>query len=125
MKDSLSHMHLICEDWKRELAFYKSELDILKNRLLEVASKNTGKEVLMSVEHFENRFKIISIHVDEMLHDVNLKNKSLLDEAAEKPNYIGVKMIETDENMEDLMHFMSTDFSETKKDFYKFLSKTL
>ena len=53
MKDTLTHLHLICEDWKRELSFYKDEMGILKNRLLEVASKNTGKEILISVEHFE------------------------------------------------------------------------
>ena len=124
MKDSLSHVHLMCEDWKRELAFYKAELVILKDRLLEVASKNTSKEVLTTVEHYENKFRIISIHVDEMLHDVNLKNKAVLDEAAEKPNYIGVKMKDTDQNMEELMHDTSSDFIKTKKEFYQFLSKT-
>ena len=125
MKDTLTHLHLTCEDWKRELSFYKDELVILKNRLLEVASKNTGKEISISVAHFKNKFRIIGIHIDEMRHDVNAKNKSLLDEAAEKPNYIGVKMKETDENLEDLMQNTRTDFTSTKKEFYNFLSKTL
>jgi hypothetical protein len=125
MKDTLTHLHLICEDWKRELSFYKDEMTILKNRLLEVASKNTGKEILISVEHFENKFRIIGIHIDEMLHDVKAKNKSLLDEAAEKLNYISVKMKETDENLEELMHSTRTDFTATKKEFYTFLSKVL
>ena len=60
-----------------------------------------------------------------MLHDVNAKNKTLLDEAAEKPNYISVKMKETDENLEDLMLSTRTDFTATKKEFYNFLSKVL
>ena len=60
-----------------------------------------------------------------MRHDVNAKNKSLLDEAVLKPNYIGVKMKETDENLEDLMQNTRTDFTSTKKEFYNFLSKTL
>lgn len=125
MKDTLSHLHIMCEDWKRDLMFFKSELLILRNRLTEVASKNTGHDVLVQIEHFENKFHILGIHIDEMLHDVNLKNQSILSEAAEKPNYINVKMKETDEQLDELLHDTSGDFYQTKKDFYKFLSRVL
>ncbi|MFZ4752229.1 MAG: hypothetical protein ACOYLG_02695 [Chitinophagaceae bacterium] len=123
MKDSLSHYHLLCQDSIRDLDFFKAELQILRNRLTEVAGKNTGHDVLLQVEHFENKFHILGIHIDEMLHDVNLKNQSLLDEAAEKPNYIHIKMKETDEQLADLLHDTSSDFYATKKEFYQFLSK--
>lgn len=125
MKDTIAHVHLICEDWKRELDFLKNEIAYLRKRLEEVASKNTGHEVLVEVEHFENKFRIMGIHVDELRHDVNLKNEALLKEAAEKPNYINVKMIESDENLIDLMNDTSTDFSHTRKEFYKFLSRVM
>ena len=78
MKDSLSHYHLLCQDSIRDLDFFKAELKILRNRLTEVAGKNTGHDVLLQVEHFENKFHILGIHIDEMLHDVNLKNQSYL-----------------------------------------------
>ena len=104
MKDTIAHVHLICEDWKRELDFLKTEIAYFRKRLEEVASKNTGHEVMVDVEHFENKFRIMGIHVDELLHDVKLKNEALLKEAAEKPNYINVKMIESDENLIDLMN---------------------
>lgn len=125
MKDTLSHMHAICEDWKRDLHFFKSELGILHNRLNEIAGKNTNKEILIDIEHFENKFRILGIHVDEMLHDVNEKNDSILKEAAEKPNYIHVKMKESADHLEDLMHDTSNDFYLTKKSFYQFLSKVM
>ena len=125
MKDTLAHQHLICEDWKRELEFFETEIIYLKKRLDEVASKNTGKEVLVQIEHFENKFRIMGIHVDELKHDVNLKNEALLKEAMEKPNYINVKMIEQDDNLIDLMNDTSTDFHSTKKEFYQFLTKVM
>jgi hypothetical protein len=115
----------MCEDWKRELDFFKTEIVYLRKRLEEVASKNTSKDVLIEVEHFENKFRIMSIHVDELKHDVNLKNESLLKEAAEKPNYINVKMIDEDIDLIELMNDTSSDFHSTKKDFYKFLSKSM
>lgn len=125
MKDSIAHLHLICEDWLRELAFFKQEIAYLRKRLEEVASKNTNKEILVEVEHYENKFRIMSIHVDELHHDVNLKNEALKKEASEKPNYISVKMIDEDENLIDLMHDTSSDFHQTKKEFYNFLSRTM
>ncbi len=125
MKDTIAHAHLICVDWKRELDFFKEEVSYLKKRLEEVASKNTAKEVLIEVEHFENKFRIMGIHIDELRHDVNLKNEALLKEASEKPNYINVKMIESDENLIDLMSDTSADFQNTKKEFYQFLSKVM
>jgi hypothetical protein len=125
MKDSIAHHHLLCEEWTRELNFFKSEIPFLKKRLLEVAAKNTGMEVMQQVEHFENKFRIIHIHIDELLHDVKLKNEALLKEAYAKPNFINVKMIEQDADMEDLMSDTSKDFYETKSAFYRFLGKVL
>ncbi len=125
MKDTLAHQHLLCEEWKRELEFFKSERSFLNKRLEEVASKNTSMDTLKDVEHYENKFRIIGIHIDELLHDVKLKNEALLKEAFEKPNYINVKMIEQDENMVELMADTSKDFYDTKREFYRFLSKVM
>jgi predicted nuclease with TOPRIM domain len=123
MKASINHLHLICKDWLRELNFYKSEIPIFRTRLEEIASDYSSKEILARVDHFENKFYIMSNHFDELLHDVNLKEQYLANKATEQPKYISVKMIEMDQKLEDLMVFTATDFSETKKEFYQFLSK--
>lgn len=123
MKDSLSHLHMVCEDWKRELLFMQDEIPVLKSRLSEVVSKNTSNDVLKEVEHYENKFNILRLHLDELLHDVNLKMNSIQSQAIAKPNYISVKMVESDGALEDLMHTNSMDFYDTKKSYYKFLAK--
>jgi uncharacterized protein YlxP (DUF503 family) len=125
MKDSLSHLHLVCEDWKRELLFMQDEIPVLKSRLSEVVSKNTTTDVLKQVEHFENKFNILRLHLDELLHDVNLKINAIQSQAMAKPNYISVKMVESDAQLEDLMHTNTLDFYDTKKTYYKFLSKVM
>jgi len=125
MKDSLSHLHLVCEDWKRELLFMQDEIPVLKSRLSEVVSKNTTTDVLKQVEHFENKFNILRLHLDELLHDVNLKMNAIQSQAIAKPNYISVKMVESDAQLEDLMHTNALDFYDTKKTYYKFLSKVM
>jgi hypothetical protein len=123
MKDSISHQHVLCHDWTRELDFYKTELTIFKSRLGEIVSKNTSNEILTQAEHFENKFKIMNLHFDELLHDLKLKDQALMGQAAAKPNYISIKMIENDNNLEELMQFTASDFQATKKEFYSFLAK--
>lgn len=125
MKSSIQHLHLICEDWKRELSFFKDEIPILRNRLEEVVSKNSDKDILTQVEHFENKFAILNTHIDELMHDVNLKKDSLNSQAATQVNYTHIKMVESDENMEELMQITAKDFYDTKKDYYRFLSKVM
>ncbi|MBL7831753.1 MAG: hypothetical protein JNK41_12050 [Saprospiraceae bacterium] len=125
MKDSMAHVHLMCEDWKRELLYFKSEIPFFRKKLEEVASKNTAQEVMIQVEHFENKFRIMSENLDEVLHDVNLKNQSILDRAAEQPKYINVKMIEGFEVIHEEMESTARDFYDTKKEYYHFLADVL
>jgi hypothetical protein len=125
MKDTISHIHVMCKDWIRELQFYQSEIPFFKKRLEEIVSDYTSNDILAQVDHFENKFYIMNNHYDELLHDVNLKEQSIMDKAAVNPKYINVKMIEMDGQIEDLMEFTAFDFSNTKKEFYQFLSKYL
>ena len=125
MKESIAKLHNLCEDWKRELKFFKDEIPVLRKRLDEVVSKNTSEDVLKDVEHFENKFKILSTHVDELLHDVNVKTDELTSQAATQTKYINVKMFDADTVLEDLMLSTSKDFHETKNSYYKFLSKVM
>ena len=114
---------MVCEDWKRELLFMQDEIPVLKSRLSEVVSKNTSNDVLKEVEHYENKFNILRLHLDELLHDVNLKMTAIQTQVMAKPNYISVKMVESDGALEDLMHTNAVDFYDTKKTYYKFLAK--
>jgi len=125
MKDSISHLHVVCQDWTRELEFYKNEIPFFKKRLEEIVSKNTSTEIRSESEHFENKFHIMNTHFDELLHDINLKNESLLREAATKPTYINLKMIENDDDLQALMDYTASDFNNTRKEFYTFLAKYL
>ena len=125
MKESIAKLHNMCEDWKRELLFFKDELPVLRKRLDEIVSKNTAQDVLQEVEHFENKFKILGTHVDELLHDLTIKTDEINAQVATQSKYINVKMFDADAHLEDLMLTTSKDFHETKNSYYKFLAKVM
>ena len=56
--------------WLKTIAFYEGEFDILKERLLEIAQKNTGAAIMAQVEHFQNQFIIQRNNMDELKHRV-------------------------------------------------------
>ncbi len=69
-KISITHLSNAHNDWLRSLDFYKQEIKILKNRLTEIAGKNSHKEVLAQVEHFENQFSIQANNINRLSHDI-------------------------------------------------------
>lgn len=125
MKDSTAHLHLICEDFTRTLAFYKSEIPFFKKRLEEIATKNTGEEIRKEVEHFENSFIAMNENLDVLLHDVNLQQDAIMKDAKEKPDFINLKVHETADGLQSLIDTTVKDFTETKQHFYRFLSEHL
>ena len=62
-------------DWLRALNFYKDELKMLNNRLTEIAKKNTGKEVMIAIEHFENQLRIQVENIHLLDHEIKANVK--------------------------------------------------
>ena len=56
MTSTLNSIHYQATDWLKELKFYSDDLNMLTERLDEVAGKNTNKDVMKQVEHFQNNF---------------------------------------------------------------------
>ena len=125
MKDSTAHLHLICEDFKRTLQFYKSEIPFYKKRLEEISIKNTAEEIRKQIEHFENKFIAMNENLDVLMHDVNIKQDAILKDAKEKPDFINLKVNETADDLKALIDFTAKEFAKTKEHFYRFLSEHL
>ncbi len=120
MKDSISHLHTVCEDWKSELRFFKNEIRILRNRLGDIVQKNRNQEILAQVDHFENKFSILETHVSELMHNVKSKDRSLATQAASQSN-AKARTVDTDQTIEDLMLMTSKDFYDTKNEYQRFV----
>ncbi len=71
--------------WKKALQFYKEEIILMRNRLSEVSSKNTSKEIRMVISHFENQFIINSELIDELAHEINLREDKISAELKSNP----------------------------------------
>jgi len=81
--------------WLRSLNFYKTEMAIQKGILTEIAGKNTGKDVMKEVEHFENQFLIQANNIDSICHDIHVNLSAIAKDAqASSAGYIDGGLLE-------------------------------
>ncbi len=110
-------------EWASKLNFYKERLIILKERLAEVASKNSHKEVLAEVEHFQNQFIIQKNNIDEISHTVKKIEESLQKEIKSNPIAVDHRKAEYHLNEKNAVESFERNFNELRLEFKVFLAK--
>jgi hypothetical protein len=109
--------------WANNAAFYRDELKVMDNRLQEIASKYTSKEVLKQVEHFQNQFIIQKERLDELNHQINLSNDSLNCEVEKNPVAIEHRKVKDHTDARNEMQGFEKSYTALKKEFNNFLSE--
>jgi uncharacterized membrane protein YccC len=118
-------LHAEHKAWLNTVSFYKDELKILTHRLEEVASKNTNKDILAKVEHFQNQFVLNKEQVDILLHDVNRKEQELQKNINDNPVAVDHRQVNDEQQLRDRVETFKTLMEELKKEFNAFLTKVM
>ena len=124
-KASVNTVHHQDIDWLRELDFYKGEIAILTKRLEEVINANTHTEVTSEVEHFQNKFIVLKEVIDTLGHDVKGREAAVERVASKNPEHINEHSHKLNTELYGRMKNLSSDFSDSRFELNKFLSKTL
>ncbi|HRK26656.1 MAG TPA: hypothetical protein PK239_05120 [Chitinophagales bacterium] len=125
----MSEKHIFMKDlhfehkiWLSELAFCKEELKIFKERLGEVAMKNTGHEAMAQVEHFQNQFIRQTEVIDEYRHEIKQHENFLEAEALKHPTAIDHRHFPDHKGMRDDMDVFRKLYADLKHEFMNFLT---
>lgn len=125
MRASLNSLHQQINDWIRVAEFYKTEFGILQSRLEEIASKNTGAEVMAQVEHFQNKFLIVKQHLEILDHDLRKELDFIAEKTKEIPGHTNEKIVEEYSSIKKRVKDTISDFTDLRFEFNMFLSKIL
>jgi hypothetical protein len=63
--------------WENELNFYKNELGIFEERLVDMLKRKPSKQLLRELEQFQNQFIRQKEVVDELNHKIHLYDDAL------------------------------------------------
>jgi len=110
-------------EWSNTLKFYKDELDVLKSRLAELASKNNNKDMLKEVEHFQNQFIIQRTNIDNISHEVKMNEEKLMAEIKNNPVAVDHRKVEYHNKEKDLVSSFEKNMNEIRSEFKRFAAK--
>ncbi len=125
MQATTSIKHLTNEHtaWKSSLGFYKDELGVYKNRLTEIAGKNTGPETMQQVEHFQNQFLLHIEAIDTLQHDINGHLNGMAAEMQEHAGHVSHEQLAEHSRLKERFEAEEKIFAELKHEFTQFLVK--
>jgi hypothetical protein len=116
------YSHEIIE-WNNSIAFYLSEIDILQERLLEVAAKNNKEAVSASIEHFQNQFILQKQNLQVLRHDVHKQHDAITVEIQKANKIFNMYIVDNQFFLRERLQMIEKIFVETKHSFYRFLAK--
>lgn len=120
---SVSHLSHEHTDWLRALDFYEDELDILENRLAEVAGKNNGREAMAGIEHFQNQFVIQRNNIDEIRHSINENLSKIAADVKVSAGHVDYELVEEHDSLREDYIGLEKVINELRHEFSRFLAK--
>ncbi len=121
---SIKNLHLEYQLWTRELTFYKEEIKIYEDHLVNLVSRNTNPHFRIQVEHFQNQFILEKEVIDHLKHDLHISEKQLAAFAHDLSGF-GLEMIKMDNHssIRDRIFTFRKIYKDLKEEFRIFEAK--
>lgn len=113
----------IHSDSLRDLDFYGETLEILNNRLNEIAKANTGMEAMIGVEHYQNMFLIHKEKIQLLKHNLKENIGILAMETKNSNGYLDEALLVQNRNYQEEYLAEVNLFDDMKRSFYLFAEK--
>jgi hypothetical protein len=122
-KKPIHELHAEHKEWLNKLSFYEDDMKVMKSRIAEVASKNTSKDTLSMVEHFQNQLVVQKETIDTLRHGINEHETYLLKKADKGPAASDHLQMNDHPKHRDEVQSFEKVFNELRKELIGFLSK--
>lgn len=66
-----------CNAWRETLRSFKDEFGQFKNRLQDLAGRQTQRDVLLEVEHLDNQFHIQLINIHDLKQAIKIHQRQI------------------------------------------------
>lgn len=118
-----SDLHFEHETWVSELKFWMDEITSFENRLGELITRYTLRDMLQQLEHFQNEFILHRKRIGEMLEDIEQHEARIAGQSYAQQEVLDVPMAKKHKVFRTSMDTQREIYKELKKDFFRFLSE--
>lgn len=118
-------LHAEHREWLNKIAFYKDEIKVMRNRVAEVASKNTAQDVQAMIEHFQNQLIVQDEQADITRHNVREYQQVIEDHL--KKNSVASDHLKWNDHihMREQVETFERIFNELRKELITFIARWL
>ena len=116
-------LHFEHQQWRSELAFWEDELKSFKNRLGELVTRWTDKEVLAQLEHYQNEFILHDRVIDDMQEAIEQHEIRIAAQTKTGQDALDTILVKKHVEFRNRMETQRQIYADLKIDFFRFLSK--
>lgn len=117
------NLHFEHQQWRSELAFWEDELKSFKNRLSELVTRWTTKDVLVKLEHYQNGFILHGGVIDDLLEAIEKHETQIAGQSQMVIEALDSVMVKKHMEFRSRMEAQRQIYADLKREFFRFLSK--
>jgi predicted nuclease with TOPRIM domain len=118
-----SHLSAEHNEWLGKLDFYEEELGILKERLTEIAGKNSSLDARAGMKHFQNQFIVQQNNIDQLKHTVKENAHLAFEDVKQHAGRVGSGIVDEYKIIDDAIQRFEKVVKELRREFNLYLSK--
>ncbi|MDF2188978.1 hypothetical protein [Paraflavitalea sp. CAU 1676] len=111
-----------CNAWRETLRSWRDEFGQLKNKLIDVAARQTTKEDLLEVDHLDNQLHIQLINIHDLKHAIKSHFRQIESETVK--GQIQDDTASHHESLYDEYQQLEHTLQEVKQEFKDFADRT-
>lgn len=120
-----SNMHFELQHWKRKIAFWEDELKVFNYRLSELVTRWTAKEVQTKLDRYQSEFIIHGGVVEDLLEVIEEHGIGIAEQIKRRQDSLDTQITKKHIELRDKMESERDVYAKLKKDFFRFLEKSL
>lgn len=122
---SIKHIAPLHHEWLRGLEFYSIELNILQQRLEEIAAGNTGREAAEGIGHFQNQLLIHRDYISGLKDRIQTNLEEMARETEEAAGHLEESTLSHFGQLEEQYETEEKLVNKLRKEFNRFAAKWL
>jgi hypothetical protein len=109
-----------CNAWRETLRSFKDEFGKFKNRLQDLAGRQTQRDVLLEVEHLDNQFHIQLINIHDLKQSIKIHQRQIDAGMAANNGTVSDEILAQHENLFDDYQQLENTLQELRQEFSHF-----
>lgn len=109
--------------WMNDMLFFQDEIKVMERRLSEIAAKNTSKDVLSNLEHFQNQLIVQKNTIDTLKHELNIGNDAITAEIKKNGTAVDHRNVPDHTALRSQVTSFEKVYGDNKAEINRFFSK--